>query len=99
MISFFRRIFSSKLGLFLTMCFVGLIAIAFASADVTGSGAFGGVTSSGTAVKVGDSEISTSDLNMSINNAFRAEQRKYRAGSEKLCRRGRLRWYIGSPDQ
>ncbi|MBF6602651.1 MAG: SurA N-terminal domain-containing protein [Sphingorhabdus sp.] len=76
MISFFRRIFSSKLGLFLTMCFVGLIAIAFASADVTGSGAFGGVTSSGTAVKVGDSEISTSDLNMSINNAFRAEQRE-----------------------
>lgn len=76
MISFFRKIFSSKLGLFLTMCFVALIAIAFASADVTGSGAFGGVTGSGTAVRVGDSEISTADVNQSVNNAFRQEQRE-----------------------
>lgn len=76
MITFFRNIFSSKIGLFLTMCFVGLIAIAFASADVTGSGAFGGVTGSGTAAKVGDSKLTTSELNQSINNAFRSEQRE-----------------------
>lgn len=76
MITFFRNIFSSKIGLFLTMCFVGLIAVAFASADVTGSGAFGGVTGSGTAAKVGDSKLTTSELNQSINNAFRSEQRE-----------------------
>lgn len=76
MITFFRNIFSSKIGLFFTMCFVALIAIAFASADVTGSGAFGGVTGSGTAAQIGDSKLSTSELSQSVNNAFRAEQRE-----------------------
>ena len=76
MISFFRRIFSSKLGLFLTFCFVGLIAIAFATADVSSSGTFGGVTGSGTAAQIGDSKLSTSELSQSVNNAFRGEQRQ-----------------------
>ncbi|MEO0441564.1 MAG: SurA N-terminal domain-containing protein, partial [Pseudomonadota bacterium] len=76
MIGFFRRIFSSKIGLFLTFCFVGLIAVAFATADVSGSGAFGGVTGSGTAAKVGNAELSTSELGASVNNAFRVEQRE-----------------------
>ncbi len=76
MITFFRNIFASKIGLFLTMCFVALIAVAFASADVTGSGAFGGVTGSGTAAQIGDSKLSTSELSQSVNNAFRAEQRQ-----------------------
>ncbi|WP_108809899.1 SurA N-terminal domain-containing protein [Sphingorhabdus sp. Alg231-15] len=76
MITFFRNIFASKIGLFLTMCFVALIAIAFASADVTGSGAFGGVTGSGTAAQIGESKLSTSELSQSVNNAFRAEQRQ-----------------------
>ena len=76
MISFFRRIFSSKLGLFLTFCFVGLIAIAFATADVSSSGTFGGVTGSGTAAKIGDSKLSTAELSQSVNNAFRGEQRQ-----------------------
>ncbi|MEO9600617.1 SurA N-terminal domain-containing protein [Parasphingorhabdus sp.] len=76
MISFFRRIFASKLGLFLTFCFVGLIAFAFATADVSSSGTFGGVTGSGTAAKIGDSELSSAELNQSVNNAFRNEQRQ-----------------------
>ncbi len=58
------------------MAFVALIAVAFASSDVTGTGAFGGVTGSGTAAQVGDAELSTSELNQSVNNAFRAEQRE-----------------------
>ncbi len=76
MISFFRRIFSSKLGLFLTFCFVGLIAIAFATADVSSSGTFGGVTGSGTAAKVGDSKLTSAELSQSVTNAFRGEQRE-----------------------
>ncbi|WP_417621576.1 SurA N-terminal domain-containing protein [Parasphingorhabdus sp.] len=76
MISFFRRIFSSKLGLFLTFCFVGLIAIAFATADVSSNGTFGGVTGSGTAAKVGDSKLTTAELSQSVNNAFRGQQRE-----------------------
>ncbi|NCN85933.1 MAG: peptidylprolyl isomerase [Sphingomonadales bacterium] len=76
MISFFRRIFSSKLGLFLTFCFIGLIAFAFATADVSSSGTFGGVTGSGTAATVGDSKLTTAELSQSVNNAFRNEQRE-----------------------
>ncbi|WP_430429431.1 SurA N-terminal domain-containing protein [Parasphingorhabdus sp.] len=76
MISFFRNIFKSKIGLFLTFCFIGLIAFAFATADVSSSGTFGGVTGSGTAVEVGDSELTTSELSESVNNAFRTEQRQ-----------------------
>lgn len=76
MISFFRRIFASKLGLFLTFCFVGLIAFAFATADVSGSGAFGGVTGSGTAATVGEAKLTTAELSQSVNNAFRTEQRQ-----------------------
>lgn len=76
MISFFRRIFSSKLGLFLTFCFIGMIAFAFATADVSSSGTFGGVTGSGTAAKIGDSKLSTSELSQSVNNGFRGEQRE-----------------------
>lgn len=76
MISFFRRIFASKVGLALTFAFVGLIAFAFATADVSSSGTFGGVTGSGTAAKIGDLELTASELNQSVNNAFRAEQRQ-----------------------
>lgn len=76
MISFFRRIFASKIGLALTFAFVGLIAFAFATADVSSSGTFGGVTGSGTAAKVGELELTAAELNQSVNNAFRAEQRQ-----------------------
>ncbi|MEP2989087.1 MAG: peptidyl-prolyl cis-trans isomerase [Parasphingorhabdus sp.] len=76
MISFFRRIFASKIGLALTLGFVGLIAFAFATADVSSSGSFGGVTGSGTAATVGELELTTAELNQSVNNAFRAEQRE-----------------------
>ena len=76
MISFFRGIFSSKIGLAITFVFVGLIAFAFATADVSGSGAFGNGTDTGTAVQVGESELSASELNQSVNNAFRGEQRQ-----------------------
>lgn len=76
MISFFRRIFASKIGLALTFVFVGLIAFAFATADVSSSGTFGGVTGSGTAANVGNMELTTAELSQSVNNAFRAEQRE-----------------------
>lgn len=76
MISFFRRIFSSKLGLFLTFCFVGLIAIAFATADVSSSGTFGGVTGSGTAAQIGESKLTSAELSQSVTNAFRGQQRE-----------------------
>tara|TARA_R110001606_G_scaffold390819_1_gene558091 strand:- start:1640 stop:3514 length:1875 start_codon:yes stop_codon:yes gene_type:complete len=53
-----------------------MIAFAFATADVSSSGTFGGVTGSGTAAKIGDSKLSTSELSQSVNNGFRGEQRE-----------------------
>ncbi|WOE73949.1 peptidyl-prolyl cis-trans isomerase [Alterisphingorhabdus coralli] len=53
----------------LTLAFVGLIAIAFASSDVTG-GMFGGIGNSQTAVKIGKQSISTSELRTAVDNAF-----------------------------
>ncbi len=76
MIQFFRSIFQSKIGLLITFAFVALIAVAFATADVSNSGAFGGVTGSGTAVTVGESKLTTAELEESINNAFQAAQRQ-----------------------
>ncbi|MEO1044949.1 MAG: SurA N-terminal domain-containing protein [Pseudomonadota bacterium] len=69
MIGFFRSIFQSKIGLFLTLAFVGLIAVAFAGGDVTG-GAFGGIGSSQTAVTIGSQKISTSELRRQVENAY-----------------------------
>lgn len=69
MIGFFRSIFQSKIGLALTMAFVGLIAVAFASSDVTG-GTFGGIGNSQTALTIGSQKISTSDLRQQIENAY-----------------------------
>ena len=76
MISFFRSIFQSKIGLFFTMAFVALIAISFSSADVGGSGTFGGITDSGVAATVGSKEIGNGELSKSTNNAFQANQRE-----------------------
>ena len=68
MIGFFRSIFQSKLGLFLTFAFVGLIALAFASADITG-GSFGGVTGNNVA-SVGGENIGSGELSRATSTAF-----------------------------
>ncbi|MBS0482321.1 MAG: peptidyl-prolyl cis-trans isomerase [Proteobacteria bacterium] len=69
MLQFFRSFFSSKLGIFVTLAFVGLIALSFAGGDVAGSGAFGGVTGSDRVASVGRERISTSDLERAASNS------------------------------
>ncbi len=69
MISFFRRIFSSKLGLAITLAFIGLIALAFASADVSGTGTFGGISSSDSVAVVGDEKIGIAEFARTTNSA------------------------------
>jgi len=69
MIGFFRRIFSSKIGLALVLAFIGLIALAFASADVSGTGTFGGVSGSDRVAVVGDSKLSTSEFSRTASSA------------------------------
>ncbi|WP_338245051.1 peptidylprolyl isomerase [Aurantiacibacter hainanensis] len=70
MISFFRKFFQSKIGVGVTLAFLGLIAIAFASSDVANTGMFGGVTGGDRVAVVGDRRISTNDLSTNANNAL-----------------------------
>ena len=70
MISFFRKFFQSKVGIAVTLGFLGLIALAFASSDVANTGMFGGVTGGDRVAVVGDRRISTSDLQTGANNAL-----------------------------
>lgn len=70
MIQFFRRFFASKLGIPIVIGFLALIAIAFASADITGSGTFGGLSGGDRVVVVGDQKIGTAELSRSVTNAL-----------------------------
>lgn len=69
MISFFRSMFQSRIGVIVTLGFVALIAIAFASSDITGS-SFGGVAGGDRAATVGKTTIGTADLNQTVSSAF-----------------------------
>ncbi|WP_375290180.1 SurA N-terminal domain-containing protein [Qipengyuania sp.] len=63
MLSFFRNIFKSKLGLLLTLVFLGLIALAFASADVANTAGGGqGLSTGENAAVVGETEITQTML-------------------------------------
>ena len=68
MISLIRKMFQSKLGIFLTLAFLAVIAFAFASADVSTLGG-GGVASGDQVAVVGDDKISASDLSRAASAA------------------------------
>ncbi|WP_432200405.1 SurA N-terminal domain-containing protein [Erythrobacter sp. W53] len=70
MISYFRKFFSSKLGLGLTLGFLALIAFAFASSDVANTGTFGGVAGGDRVAVVGDEKIGTAELSQSVTAAL-----------------------------
>ena len=71
MITFFRNFFNSKLGIPITLAFLGLIAFAFAAADVGGSSMFGGVAGGDRVAVVGDRTVTSSDLIINTNSAAR----------------------------
>lgn len=62
MLQFFRNFFQSKLGVIVTLSFVGLMALAFAGGDIASSGAFGGVAGGDRVAKVGSDRVDTSEL-------------------------------------
>lgn len=75
MLQFFRNLFKTKLGLLLTLGFLALIALAFATADVANTGSFGGVAGGDRVAVVGDVKISTSELSRMATQALdRARQ-------------------------
>ncbi|WP_062344751.1 peptidylprolyl isomerase [Novosphingobium sp. CCH12-A3] len=75
MLGFFRSFLKSRIGVAVALIFLGLIALAFASADVTGSG-FGGIAGGDRAAKVGSSRIGTAELGKALTNAFEQERQK-----------------------
>lgn len=69
MITFFRQFFSSKLGLGITLGFLGLIAFAFASSDVANTAVFGGVSGGDRVAVVGDEKIGNADFSRAVSSA------------------------------
>lgn len=70
MLTFFRNFFKSKIGLAITLAFLGLIAFAFASMDVSSTGTFGGVAGGDSVAVVGDEKIGTAELQQAANDAL-----------------------------
>ncbi|AKQ42230.1 peptidyl-prolyl isomerase [Aurantiacibacter atlanticus] len=70
MLQLFRNFFKSKVGIVITLAFLGLIAVAFASSDVANTGMFGGVAGGDRVAVVGDRTISTSDLSQNVTNSL-----------------------------
>ena len=69
MLGFFRNLVHSKVGAGIVLALLVLIAFAFASADVAGSGGFGGIAGGDRVAKVGKARIDTSTLSLASTNA------------------------------
>ena len=69
MLQFFRSFTKSKVGIGVTLAFLILIALAFASGDVSSSGNFGGIAGGDRVATVGSKRISTSELSQSTSSA------------------------------
>lgn len=74
MITAIRRMFSSTIGKFVALAFIGLIGILFALSDVTGNSTFGGISGANVA-KVGSEEIGVGELRDRVDQAFKQAQR------------------------
>ena len=70
MLSVFRNFFKSKVGIVVTLAFLGIIAFAFASADVSNTGTFGGVAGGNRVAVVGGEKISSADLARAANSSL-----------------------------
>lgn len=71
MISFFQRIFKSKIGTFISLLILALIAFAMVSSDNLGSGA-GGIIGGGNAVKIGGRDVSVAELRTNMLRAYQS---------------------------
>lgn len=70
MLQFFRNFFQSKLGVPITLAFLALIAVAFASSDLAGTATFGGVAGGDRVAVIGDRKIDSADLASSAELAL-----------------------------
>lgn len=91
MLTFFRNFFKTKIGLALALAFLALIGFAFASMDVSNTGAFGGVAGGDSVAVVGDTKIGTAELNQAANDALQqARQQDPNATMQTLLADGGL---------
>ncbi len=74
MITFIRSLINSRWGAVVALAFIGMIALAFALGDVTGSNSFGGL-SGGNVASVGDRKIALGEFNDAMDNRLRAERK------------------------
>src|SRR5687767_9143137 len=70
MLQMFRNFFKSKIGIGVTLAFLIVIAIAFASSDVANTGVFGGVSGGDRVAVVGDDRIDAAELATAATNAL-----------------------------
>ncbi len=91
MLTFFRNFFKTKIGLAIALAFLGLIGFAFASMDVSNTGAFGGVAGGDRVAVVGDERIGTAELTQAANDALaQARQENPEATMQTLLADGGL---------
>lgn len=69
MLQFFRSFMSSKFGVVVTLGFLALIALAFASADISSTG-FGGMAGGDRVATVGNESIDASELSQAASSAL-----------------------------
>jgi peptidyl-prolyl cis-trans isomerase D len=79
MITAIRRLFSSKVGALLALAFVCLMGLAFAVTDVNSFSSGGSGVSGGNVARVGDRQISSSELQQWIDRAY-DQQRQQNPG-------------------
>lgn len=70
MLTFFRNIFQSKVGVAITLGLLALIAIAFATADVASTGNFGGIAGGDRVATVGDTGVDAAALRQAATSAL-----------------------------
>lgn len=73
MITFIRSLINSRFGAIIALLFIGMIAVAFALGDVTGSNSFGGL-SGGNIARVGNQNIALGEFNDAMDNRLKAER-------------------------
>lgn len=70
MITTFRKFFQSRLGIAVTLAFLALIAVAFASADVSGNNPLGSISSGDRIAVVGDRKVEAIELDRAARSAL-----------------------------
>jgi len=91
MLQSIRNMFKSRLGVVLTMTFLALIALAFASADVSNFSGFGGVAGGDRVATVGKNRIDTATLSQAATSALEnVKAENPRASMEAFIAQGGL---------